>query len=717
MIKANGEYLDFNESIEIESQIKLFEEIDTANGDFSYSFDVAKTMNNLKILGFPYPDTIKSIYQSIPCEILDDSGFKVYSGSLQVAKITDVIQCNFFAGNTEWFGLLDRPMTELPLYKYDVNLTIANIQASWTKDKGIVFPIIDTGVLVTRSYSNLKVEDFTGCFYAKTLMQEIFNPLGINLEGDLIEDATYNQLIIAANTKSQGEVTDRSSYAEKSSDQAMIDATELKIAFENDSSFPYYDGVKNNFVSSTYTADVKMLVRVEFVLKLKYNTGAGIGSFIYVRIKKNGTIIYSFDRVGAEGTSESYSFSTTLSINTFDYLELYIEQNSINIVDVQEGSTFKVTPIFIYKTFGASTVPNWTQAEFVSNILRVFNVIPSYATESKVLTLNLFNKIKEKEPIDISDDVTIAGIDYTDFVSNYGKNNIFKYQEGSDEDLREYNISNFISYGSGNLEVSNDFIENSADVVESDFTSPITYLNGPFDMSMERINFYELEEIDDRNITSVTDSSGIPRFNMSTANSLFTVGDLVGIETDVEGYNGEWIVNAVTSTYLTVNGLGYSSSATGTATLLRHKFTTDDNVYMFINVVNQSNLFFSSNASMYIDNTTFLSSSMAYFNLLSNGRQINTKYKQSLSFGDVNDPLSYQLTLLDAYWGIFSAILSDPVMLTVDGYFDRNKFQLLKTFLRPLRLKTNETNNLYYLNRISGYQSGHEACEAELIKL
>ena len=717
MIKANGEYLDFNESIEIESQIKLFEEIYTATGDFSYSFDVAKTMKNLKILGFPYPDTIKSIYQSVPCEILDDSGFKVYTGSLQVTRVTDVIQCNFFSGNTEWFGLLDKPMTELPLFKYDVNLTVANVQASWTKDKGIVFPIIDTGTLLTRGYSNLKLEDFTGCFYAKTLMQEIFNPLGINLKGDLIEDSTYNQLIIAANTKSQGDVSDRSSYVAKSSDQSMIDGSELKITFENESVFPYYDGAKNNFVASTYTADVRMLVRVEFVLKLKYNTGAGLGSFIYVRIKKNGTIVYNLNRVGAEGTSESYSFSTTLAINAFDYLELFILQDSINIVDVQAGSTFKVTPIFIYKTFGASTVPNWTQGEFVSNILRVFNVTPSYAPESKVLTLNLFNKIKEKEPIDISDNVTITGIDFTDFVSNYGKNNIFKYQEGSDEDLREYNISNFISYGSGNLEVLNDFIENSADVVESDFTSPITYLNGPFDMSMERINFYELEEIDDKSITSVTDSSGTPRFNITDADDLFTVGDLVGIETNVEDYNGDWVVKTVTTTYIEVNGVGYTTTATGTATLLRHKFTTDDNVYMFINVPNQTNLFFSSQATMYVDNTTFLSSSMAYFNLLSNGRQINTKYKQSLSFGEVNNPLSYQLTLLDTYWGIFSDILSDPVMLTVDGYFDRNKFQLLKTFLRPLRIKTNETNNLYYLNRISGYQSGHEACEAELIKL
>jgi len=171
MIKVNGEYLDFDDTIEIESQIKLFEEISTANGEFSYSFELSKTSNNLKLLGFPFPDSIKSIYQNVACEIIDNSGFKVYTGSLQIENITDVINCSFFGGNSDWFALLSEPISSLPLYKYNVDLTVANIQASWLKDSGIVFPIIDTGVLVSRSYTNLKVEDFTSCFYVKTLFK------------------------------------------------------------------------------------------------------------------------------------------------------------------------------------------------------------------------------------------------------------------------------------------------------------------------------------------------------------------------------------------------------------------------------------------------------------------------------------------------------------------------------------------------------------------
>lgn len=722
MIKANGEYLDFDGDIEIESQIKLFEEIETANGDYSYSFDVSKTINNLKILGFPFPDTVKSIYNNVPCEIIDDAGFVIYTGSLQVNNITDVISCTFFSGNTEWFGLLTEPMTSLPLYKYDVTNTVDNIVNSWTKTSGIVFPIIDTGTLIERGFSSLQIEDFTGCFYVKTLFNEIFGAQGITLSGDLLNDDIYNQLLVCSNTKSQDEVNDRSCYAGKTSTQSMINGVEVQILFDNLTG-NYFAG--GNFSVSTYTADVNMVVKLELSFNVKYNTGAGIGSFFYVNVKKNGTDILNYDRAGAEGTQEVYGITKEfLKLEAGDYLQVYILQTSINIVDIQIGSTIKITPQYVYKTFGKSTVPKWTQGEFVSNVLRIFNVIPSYKPESRQLTLNLFNKIKEKEPIDVSDEVTVIQTDFSEFVSNYGKNNNFTYQESDDEDLREYNIANFVKYGAGRLTIDNDFIENEADVLESDFTSPTTYINPVFDMSMERINFIQSEEIDDKTITSVSDSSGTARFNMSNADDLFSEGDLVAIETDVVGYNSTWVVTTVTTTYIVVFGLGYISSATGTATLLRQKFTTNDDVYLFVNVANVSNLFFSSNSEFRItnleltfENQIVRSCSIAYFNLLANGRQINTKYKQSLSFGEVNSPLSYQKTLLDTYWPIFSQILADPVKLLVRGYFNRNKFTALKSFLRPLRIKTNETNNLYYLNRITGYKSGHEECEAELIKL
>lgn len=718
MLKANGDYLDFNGDIEIESQIKLFEEISTSNGDFSYNIDIQDNGLNRRILGIPRADTIKSIYQSVPSEVIDDNGQSIYTGKLQVNRIEGgFISTTFFAGNTEWFAELSEPLSSLPLYRYDVELTDTNVKDSWLLDEGIVFPILDTGVLASRSYSDLKIEDFTGCFYVKTLFNEIFNPKGIKVQGDFINDPTFNKLVVCSNGRSQDQIRNRSSYVNKTSAQNN-QAGPVTVTFQDDFTFPFFDGSQDNFNTTTseYTADVKMRADTTVILFVSAVSGAPNLSVFNLNYRINGSIYKSFS-YQVNSTGGTLNRDLQIPLEAGDVLTISVTVTAFNNINLTSGS-LKVTPVYLYKVFGVSSVPNWTQMEFVSNILRLFNVLPSYNVTTKTLTLDLFNNIKNKPYVDISHEIVIDAIDFSEFVSSYAKNNIFKYQESEDEDLRIYNIANFISYGSGNLTVDNDYIENSKDIVESDFTSPITYLNGVFDMSMERFNFTELEEIDSKNITSVSDSSGIPLFNMANADTLFTAGDVVRIDTVLDSYDGEWIVSSVTATYIIVNGLSYDATTTGTATLLRHQFTADDNVYLFVNVENVDKTFVSSRSNLYFEANVINSNvALAYFNLLSNNRQINRVFKQSLSFGGVNNPLSYQITLLDTYWPLFSRILSDPVMAFGSGYLKKSTFEQIKTFLRPVMIQTEETRNLYYMNRNRGYKGSDSPCSLELIKL
>lgn len=717
MIKANGEYLDFNGDIEISSQIKLFEEIETSNGDYSYDIEVQDNGHNRKILGIPRADVIKSIYRAVPSEVIDDTGQSIYTGKLQVNRIEGgVISSTFFSGNTEWFAMLSDPLSSLPLYRYDVELTLANIQASWAQNTGIVFPILDAGALVTRSFANLKIEDFTACVYVKTLFNEIFNPKGIKVEGDLLSDAIFKKLTTASNGRSQDDVTDRSCYVNKTTAQNNINSL-TKITFQDESLFPFFDGETGNFSSSTYTADVKMIgdLQVTLVLGVVDTFPVPFSGFVYVYV--NGASVKKYVILGFNGQPDTFSFDYSIRLEAGDTVEIYTDLNTGDPFDVRVNSTFKFTPTYIYKVFGQSSVPNWTQGEYVSNILRLFNVLPSYNVNTKTLTLDLFNKIKEKEYIDVSDQIVVDTTDFTDFVSNYAKNNMFSYQESTDEDLRKYNISNFIKYGSGNLTIDNDYLENSAPVVESDFTSPITYLNGAFDVSMERFNFVFMDEIFDRSILSVIDDSGYASFEVNNASTYFTAGDLVRIDTDLNEYDGEWVVAAVSANHLRVNTIGFTSSASGTITLLRHAFTTDDNVYLFVNVQDVATNFFSAKSVMLLENTEFSTSALAYFNLLNNNTPINKVYKQSLSFGAPNNPLNYQIPLLDTYWSLFSRILNDPVMLLATGTFKRKTYDEIKSFLRPLIIKTEETVNLYYLNRLVGYNGSERGCDSQLIKL
>lgn len=725
MIRSNGEFFDFDGDIEIESRIKLFDEVGSSNGDFSYDIELPNTAKNRKILGIPVPDSVKTIYTDLTAEIINDQGELVYTGKLQVNKIAgQSITATFYAGNTEWFSLLSDPLSSLPLYRYDVELTEANITASWAEDSGIVFPIIDSGVLVNRSFANFKVEDFVPFFYVKTLFQEIFNPLGIKLTGDLLDDPMYNSIGVVCNGRSQDDIRSRSSFIQKTTSQS-IGAVDEIVTFDNESIFPYFDGSQDNFDMTTYryTADIKMIVKIE--CNFYFYATTAVSAFDYYLHKNGNFIPGTFGNFVTDGTGAYRAESTTIVLDPGDYIELVVTTTGFSDVIIRDG-TIKYTPVFIYNSFGKSSVPLWTQGKFVSNILSLFNVLPSYEATSKTLTLNLFKDIATKEAIDISDAIEITEIDFSEFVQDFSKKNIFTYQEGDDEDLRIYNISNYISYGSGALLIENDFIDNEDEILESDFTTPITYLNGVFDTSMERIPFVEVEEIESRNITSVSDSSGTARFNISNADDYFEVSDLVEIETDVTGYNGQWVIQTVSSSYIEVRGGDYISSTTGTAKLMRHKFTTDKGVYLFANIPNMYVAYFSSRMKRsnglsvgryYFEQTNIGQMSLAYFNMLSNGQEVNSLFKQGLSFGSIDNPLSYQKSILDTYWPNFSKMLNDPVMVRANGYFQRLTFDQMRTFLRPLRVKTNETNNLYYLNRMNGYKDGHSPCSVELIKL
>lgn len=726
MIRVNGEYLDFDDDIEIEEQIKLFEEIDTSNGDYSYSFSLSKTNFNLKILGIPYPDTRKTIYTDVLCDIIDNTGQKQKTGTLRVERINANIECSFFGGNNNWFSLLVNPLSSLPLHKYDVERTAANVQASWTKNYGLVFPLVDSGVLSQRVYASTVPEDYTPFIYVKTLFKEIFNSVGIKLTGDLLQDQLYQKLTMGcANKSSEDDLDSRSTYAKKNIIQSISAADGLsKVLYQDDTTPPYFDGSQNNFLNSTYTADIKMRLQVDLVIKVAVaGPSSGLLTYgIYINGSAEKTWSISFSSSGI--TKITLTKSRNVIIEAGDTLEIRAIVTGVgNILFVYEDSTIKVTPNYsygVYNVSASSAVPNWTQGEFVSNILRLLNVMASYNTENKTLTLNLFKNLKNKESIDISDQVTIEDTDYCDFISNYANDNIFSYSDSSVDEAGQYNAANALPNGSGKISTENAYIEKENDVLQSDFCASISYIHTYFDASLEKLNFVDLEEIDSKTISSVTDASGVPRFNISSADNLFSPGDIVRIDTGIDSnfeYNGDWVVDTVTSSYITVVGGVYGTSADGTATLMNHVFTTSQDVYLMVNIPSINVGDFSSISSVYIDSTAYTQTSLAYFNMLSNNSIVNSVYKQGLSFGAVNNPLSFQISLLETYWGLFGDILNDPVMLKMSCYFKRSTYDQMRTFLRPLRIKTNETNNLYYLNRIRGYKDSSTPCYAEVIKL
>lgn len=733
MLKVNDEFLDFNDFVEMEKRVKLFEQIDETLGDFSYAFNLTKTSKNMRILGNPFPDVKdKRIYREVVCDLLDESGLTVYRGVLKVERVSKEIECSFFSGNYNWMSLISGDLADIDFSDLDTQLTRANIVNSWDNTEGIIFPLFDAGPLITRRYKSTTIQDFVGCIFVKTIFKRIFNSVSIKTTGELFNDAVFNNLLISKANIGINILEPRTSYAGKTSTQFINfdtfdpPGTLVNILFPDDSTFPFFDGALDNYsiVTSRYTADVAMIVNVDVSVRLTTNSDPSYTSKIFVY--KNGTdkLLPSSVLIQENETNESISWQiNNVKLEAGDYLAVYMELVTgsggpgTRIITLHSGS-FKVTPTYAFFSTGNSLVPTWTKQQLVSNILALFCVVSDYDPYTKTITFNFFENIKQKEPIDISQYVSELQEDYSDFISNFFKNSQIKYQPSNDEQVEGYNNARLVKYGAGVIEVNNDYIEKEGAILDSDFKAPVSYVNGAFAASLERTNFLDLEENEQDEFTGVTDASGVARFSVADE-TIYNVGDLIRISDSTDdSYNGDFVVSDRGSGFITVYGGSFSSNATGTIHSLLYKIGSDDGVYLFINAKAKSDLTgdFSAHSEITLEVVSYARMGYAFFNILNTGLQISTDYKQGLSFGDVDNPQSDQRTLIDKYWGVVSRVLNDPVKVECIGHLPKIVFDRI-TPLRPIRIKTETTNNLYYLNRIGGYKESYLPCEVDLIKL
>ena len=657
----------------IEKQIKLFEDISTTDGDFSYAFNLQKTITNTRLLGNPQPDNIsKQVWDKIPAKILSESGAETYNGFIRIERITNVYQCSFFAGNNNWFGMLSGKLADLDFSQYDIEQNQTTIQNAIFNTEGVVFPVLDNGALLTRGAPVIKVEDFVAGIYVKNVFNKIFSAHGIKIKGELLEDANYQTAITIRSARSQSDLDDNSCYVEKTSTTARtLENVQYQLSFQNDSALPYFNGGNFDISTGVFTAPIKMRVEIEAnfepsIVDATYNNRIYLwidGSYPgFVDIGLNEGGLYNS---ATPGDDPIFTLKRSIVLEAGSTLAIASEwQQSGGSTqnDVVSGDV-KITATYLYKAFGNAIVPDWTQQQYVSNILRLFNVLASYKEATQTLTLDLFEKIKSKTAIDLSEYISETEIDYTEFIAAYGKRSLLSYNERSEDNFKPAHFE----YRKGEVSVSNDFLENEVDILESDFTNPISYINEVFDMSTERLNFIIVEVIETTECTAVTDNSGVARFTINK--DAFLLADMVRIsESTNQNYNGDYYVQVRTvetapgaqDGYIEVEGLPYDTDAKCTISLLRFGYNDSDDVYLLHQVPLYFVPYFSGLSTIQIENTDNAYYAIAFFNILNTGRQVNKDFIYSLSFSGEGDQ-HYQQTMIEQYFRLFSRVLNDPV--------------------------------------------------------
>lgn len=718
MIKVGTEYLDFGGEVTLERQIKLFEDIATTNGDFSYSFDIPKTINNTRILAAPFPDNIiKNVYHRIESEIVSDDGVAIYNGYLRIERITNVYSCSFFAGNNNWFSMLTGSMMDIDFSEFEQEITITTITQSWNDKSGVKYPLVDLGNLSTRSENVFQLIDFMPFTFIHTLMEKVFNSVGIQMTGELLTDPIYQKMMMATSRQSDVAIKARSSYVGKSPQHIVAGSGDVLLVFNDDSTAPYFDGDQNNFNtgSSSYTADITEIVTIE--VTLNFSTPVA-GAFI---VRVNGSFIDTFVLTRPAGIPMQYIKFNVL-LNAGDVLDFAI---NVILSDVDISSGFvKITPTQIFKTFSDQIAPNWTKQKFVANVLKTFNVIAAYDPIHNSVTFDLFENINKKPAIDLSEYISETEVDYTEFISSYGKMNLLEYQQMTGfREIDDYNASNQIPYGNGSILADNDFLDDEKQIVQSDFTAPFDYYNAAFDLPLARLNVNTTQNGDTINLEQVDDVSGTAEFVLGDDHG-YIIGDLVRItNSTIPSYNGDHIISALVSTdRVQLYNVAFVDDADLEFTKLNPQRENSDAVFVVLDTGNLpgDESFYTGKTEIVVALPGFIYStdepSLAFFNMPNVGRPINDIFTQSLAFGAVNLADRYQMPIKDIYYALFGRILNDPVKLKSKACIPYSIFMGID-FLRPIYVKTLETVNLYYLNRMTDYQASYKEATAELIKI
>ncbi len=722
MIKVNGEFLDFNDFVEVDKNIKLFDEIEETSGDFSYAFSVPSTSKNRRLLGVLSPDSSnKPVYDYLEADILGDDGTVLYKGSIVTERQTRTeIQCSFYSGNNNWFTMLTGPLQDDYLDGYSRDLTKLNIQNSWNSTEGIIYTLMDSGIMSRRPVAFLKAEDFIGCIFVKTVFYSIFSIAGIKLKGELFSDPIFNSLITCNNQENEAQIRQRSAYALKTVLEVRIPPNlSMAPTFEDKTTYPYFNGgnMFDDGSKTIYRADVKMLVRVEIVLYVDPGTG-----FNYYRLVNSSPgavdVLFRFQDDG----SGILAGSVDILLGPSD--EIYVSTGPF-ITEVRPGSTFKVTPLFIWYTPGRALVPNWTKREFVNEVLKLFNTVTHYDPTSKELTINLVDKIKQKEVTDFSDFVESIEFDYTTLGQSFAKQNFFIYQEGPDgTEFTGYNSNEFVKYGSGHIDLDNDNIQDSVTLVESKFSTPLTYIHKSMQASLERVDL--IEEVLDSQLefTAVTAAivtgyavMAVPPDSEIEQQDRYQVGDIIRItQSTGQNYLGDWEVYARSDGFVEFFKMPFEFTATGKMERVRPVYSSSENSFLFINAGQRNVSDISPLDKFYFEQSDATSVGFSFFNLLSNGTTINEIFKQSLKFAPAASPLDYQTTMVENYFRTLELIMNDPVTGITTAYIPK-KFFLDFGYLTPVVIKYDLSTSLWFIYKISGYKGSEYSCEVELIKL
>ena len=721
ILKVGDDYI-YGLDVTIEKQNKKIGTSSLIVGDYSYSFETSNTTEISRIFNL---NESSSLYSEYEASLLTDGGIEVYKGYVTLDYREDVVEFSFFSGNTVWTSQISGSILDLDLSEYFVDQSVSGITGTFTNTEGIIYPLIDKGALSTRGYpvliydvdlalteSNQK-NDFKPFFFVKTIINKIFNEIGIKLEGSLFIEPLYNKLVTTAhNLDAKSDEIDKRTVKARNNTTQGITTSYTQIDFDDITTFGYGDGSVGNYSTLTYTADIDMYVNI--IVHIVLSTS----KTIQVQAWRNGAD--AGHRVGTGNVVDIDMVNITSSkrafqLNAGETMQVRILCTS-GTANILPGSWLSIVPTNFTIIFAKEILSNIAKMDFVSDIFNIFNVVPIYNGYSKTLTCNLFNGIKQNEPVDLTSYLQSYEVITSEFLGDFGKKNNFTYEQFDSESINNYNNKIPTSWGNGYLEsvINGDDI----DIIELNFTAPYSYNNTIFSNALLLTDYVTVTvgDLYTKSITSVTDDgSGNAVFNIDSGTISISSGTIVRLENfSNPAYNGDFVVSSSTSTSFELHGVLYLGTSSGDFDVILYDEDNNDSqiICSFYNSTKQITISEDTGASNSV--TTSSSYPVAMFHLFTSN-EVHLE-KQSLAWNLPSGDFNYQRSLMDSYYSDLKKILLNPFKISCQMILPETLFLNLKGST-PVRVITNRFNYIFTVDIITDYQNSYTPCTVELIKL
>lgn len=198
--------LDSDGIVALTKQMFDLSSLESRNGSYSNQIKIPYTINNHKVLGNSNNFTSGSRlpYTRLSIKYVD-CGVEIIPTGFGVIDTADgYYELTIYTDNSDVFDLIDsRQLTDLDFSDFDhiwyYNSLVAGklgiIQYNTSTD-GVIYPLIDYGFM-NQTQSSVSGKELFPAIFIHTIIKRIFDAIGYSLQGDILTDEMYLNLLVA----------------------------------------------------------------------------------------------------------------------------------------------------------------------------------------------------------------------------------------------------------------------------------------------------------------------------------------------------------------------------------------------------------------------------------------------------------------------------------------------------------------------------------------